>query len=286
MSEQKIVTIVCEAAEAFASSTKVGATDAARLSRLVTAQFDRLADVDQLRVAGILARAPELPDAILDHLVGVPAMVIAPFAALSPALGDERLLELVERHGAGPVSRAIARRTPISRTVSDALRTLCDPATDRALELRQRPLPGIRQTAIPALMFAALDTGTEQRLIGYLTEGDYGLFETALADRLGLAIASARAICDDPMSRNFLYAMRLAGFSLKGASDVFEALHPSSRFDERIATEFARAYRLVDDAAAAQKVERWRLEDAASRARTADNTDARIVPTGSRAVIR
>ena len=277
MSEQRISRIVQDAAEAFASNAKAGPAEAERLSRLLTGHFAMLAENDQLRVTGILARASWLPASVLDHIAGLAPAIIAPFAALSPALGDERLLDLLDRHGAGAVSRAIARRIPISSRVMAALRELCDPATDRALELRQRPLPVRRETAVPVLENRSLDSETERQFAAFLTEGELGLFETALADRLGLSIASARAICDDPMSRNFLYAMRHAGFSLAGASEVFDSLHPAGRQDERIAAEFARAYQLVDPAAAAAKVERWRLEDAASQARGAANADLPVI---------
>ena len=270
MTNERIALLVRQTAERFARLGTPSAEDCARIERQFLENIDLIPDEHLRAIAGLFAPLDTTPVEIAHVLCEVEAVIAAPFIARSPALDDRILLDLIARHGAGPLARAIARRRHISGPVRAALRSLDNPAIDRALELRQTAQPV--QSAFPAgtargAATQRLDAGALGQIAALAGERSRPLFETALADCTGLSMTGARILCDDPTSRNLLFALRFMGFDLEQALSVFAGLAPPDLAGDReVEDRFGDAYRAISPDEAAERVRGWQLDEIRSLA--------------------
>ena len=288
MVNERIALLVRQTAERFCRLRAPSAEDCARIEKQFLENLD-LIPAEHLRaIAGLFAPLDTTPAEIAHVLCEVEAAIATPFIARSPALDDRILLDVIARHGAGPRTRAIARRRQISGPVRAALRSLDNPAIDRALELRQtaRPVQAAeRAQKARGATTQRLDAGALGQIAALAGERSRPLFETALADRTGLSMTSARILCDDPTSRNLLFALRFMGFGLEQALSVFAGLAPELADDRDVEDRFGDAYRAISPDEAAERVRRWQLDEirslASNRAPGQTTRPAQDVPKGA-----
>lgn len=237
-----------------------------RVAARIAENFEIVPVVWQRSIAGVLAPMERIPDRLIETFISCDASVAGPFIAVSPALSEPALLELIGRHGADGHTRAIARRANLSQAVKQALRALKHPAIDRALELRQTAPTDDRQ-GTPDHLSQTIHNAGQQAEIAALSGAQNGsLFATALADRTGLSMASARILCDDPTSKNLLFALRFMGLDTKHAEQVLRNLTGAGDLDESVLQRFRAAYGSIDRLQAAERVRSWQLDELRSLA--------------------
>lgn len=269
MRNDRIALMLQQNAERFARLGAPSPEDRARFAKQLLENIDLVAD-EHLRVlAGTLAPLETTPVEVAHFLCETGEVIAAPFIARCPVLDDQILLDIVARHGAGARTRAVARRRTLSGPVRAGLRTLEDPAIDRALELRQtaRPADPVRMPGQPRGTLAQrLDAEVLGQIATLAGAESRPLFETALADSTGLSMTSARILCDDPTSRNLLFALRFMGFGDEQALSVFRGLAPDLAGDAEVEARFRQAYRQISPSEAAERVRGWQLDEVRSLA--------------------
>lgn len=269
MTNDRIALMLHQNAERFARLRAPSPEDRARFEKQLLENIDLVSDEHLRAIAGTLAPLETTPLEVAHFLCEVEETIAAPFIARSPVLDDQILLDIIARHGAGARTRAIARRRALTGPVRAGLRTLEDPAIDRALELRQtaRPSEPVRAPGQPRGTIAQrLDAEVLGQVATLAGIESRPLFETALADSTGLSMTSARILCDDPTSRNFLFALRFMGFADEQALSVFRGLAPDLAADDDVEERFRQAYRLITSSEAAERVRGWQLDEIRSLA--------------------
>lgn len=276
MTNQRIALMLQQNAERFARLRAPSAEDRARIEKQILENIDMVEDEHLRAIAGAFAPLETTPIEVAHFLCEADETIAAPFIARSPALDDQILLDIVARHGAGARTRAIARRRTLSGPVRAALRGLDDAAIDRALELRQIALPPA-QGKSGSTVRQRPDTEALGQIAALAGEQSRPLFETALADSTGLSMTSARILCDDPTSRNFLFALRFMGFANEQALAVFKGLAPEFAEDGDVERRFLEAYERVRSHEATERVRGWQLDEVrslATQAASDTNSDA------------
>lgn len=97
-------------------------------------------------------------------------------------------------------------------------------------------------------------------------------------------MTSARILCDDPTSRNLLFALRFMGFDTEQAMSVFQGLAPDFATDAGVQQRFRSAYGAIGVQEAADRVRRWQLEELESlvSGQKAANTQTEPVSTATK----
>lgn len=266
---QRLALMLRQNAERFARLRAPSADDCARIAKQILENIDLVPDEHLRAIAGILAPLESTPAEVAHFFCHADAAIAAPFIARSPALDDRILLDIIARYGTGPQARAIARRSQVSGPLRAALRWLDHPAIDRALELRQTQAPvaaGSSPTVVRNAATQRLDDAALSQLAGLAGVRSRPLFETALADCTGLSMTSARILCDDPTSRNFLIALRFMGFDGEQALSVFGGLVHDLADDDAVRDRFRIAYEAITPVEAAERVRGWQLDEIQSLA--------------------
>lgn len=264
MKNHRIAMMLRQNAERFGRLHSPTPEDRARIEKQLLENIDLLSDEHLRAIAGTLAPLETTPIEVAHFFCEADEAISAPFIARSPVLDDRILLDIISRSGAGPRSRAIARRREISGPVRAALRALDEPAIDRALELRQTAQPtSVKVGSAPArsAVTQRLDAEVLGQIAALAGEQSRPLFVTALADSTGLSMTSARILCDDPTSRNFLYSLRFMGFGEDQALSVFSGLAPDMADDPDVESRFRAAYKEVNAQQAAERVRSWQLDE-------------------------
>lgn len=264
MQNQRLARMLIENAEQFARLGNPSTDDCMRIQKHILENIDLVSADDRRAIAAIFAPLETTPLEIVHFFCDSDEAIAAPFVARTPAVDDRMLLTMIGSYRAGPRVRAIARRPSLSGPVRAALRALDDPSVDRALELRQSPKSGSmaafadRDRVRPT---QRLDAGALSQIAALAGEKSRSLFETALADCTGLSMTSARILCDDPTSRNLLFALRFMGFDLDQALSVFRGMAADLAGDETVLQRFRAAYSMIEAEEAAERVRRWQLEE-------------------------
>ena len=276
MQNHRLALMLHENALGYARTADPTDQDQARICRLIIDNMSLIAPSWQRAIVGIFAPLWSTPADLLDLFCNLSADVSAPFVATCPTLDDAMLRQLIDTYGAGPWTRAIARRKALSADMIKALRALNDPATDRALELRQGEPAEIHKRRIVPTERKHIDL-TDNALddiIELASDPSPVLFATALADSTGLSMTSARILCDDPTTRNMLFALRFMGLDTDRALTVFKALASAELAqDEAVQNRFRDAYETVTPQEAVHRVRGWQLDELASLARFGQDTD-------------
>lgn len=263
MQNQRLARMLIENAEQFARLSNPSTDDCMRIQKHILENIDLVSADDRRAIAAIFAPLATTPLEIVHFFCDSDEAIAAPFVARTPAVDDRMLLTMIGSYRSGPRVRAIARRPNLSGPVRAVLRALDDPAVDRALELRQTPNTAQRPTSGHERSGPTqrLDAGALSQIAVLAGEQSRSLFETALADCTGLSMTSARILCDDPTSRNLLFALRFMGFDAAQAMSVFEGLAPDLAKDKGVQQRFGAAYDAIDLQEAADRVRRWQLEE-------------------------
>lgn len=255
--------------------------DMVRLVDLVLPLLNQISNESRRQIAAALATSDYAPKALLLPLCDFPAAVCSPILSRSAHLNDAELLAIMSQHGEEH-ARAIARRPKLALQVVHALRSLESEAVDRALDLRFRideALPAEQKQSFEqhkarlhgdfADHAKPLVTFDRETLISLARDPNPVLFRTAVADALGVTLASATELCRNPTSRNLIYMLRFLKFPLERAFDVLTALAPDLVNDPAVVARFEEVFRETTIEQAVRKVWAWRSDDLMALARAA-----------------
>ena len=258
----------------------------ARPTRREAAQFDDLAGPllagasdETLRVvAAALSETPSAPPALVRRLADLPVEISAPLLMRSPVLSPIDLLALIARYG-GAHARAIASRPGLDERIRLIIGSLNVPEekpapaapveeTRERLRAMMRPAqdndaPAAKPTPPVRLRWEG-EPGIYRKLRSTALAGAPALFQTALADALSIAPATARAIVEDADVSRLIVALRALPLSEEEALLVMQCLRPAR--DRRGIAAFLDAWQAVSREDAAHVVAGWRGEGAKLRA--------------------
>lgn len=263
MQNHRLALMLHENALRFANLPDPTDDEMERVGSRIAENFEFVPLVWQRAIAGVFAPLHHVPSSLIDLFIGSEENVAGPFIAASPVLTDPMLLRIIELHGPDGHTRAVARRQDLSEAVKLALRAFADPAIDRALELRQGAVAADSDIPPTPDPFMQQEHGTGDAVEAAALSGaeNRSLFETALADRTGLSMTSARILCDDPTSKNLLFALRFMGCDTDQALQIFYNLAGGLANQHDVIGRFRTAYEAIDRREAVERVRSWQLEE-------------------------
>jgi uncharacterized protein (DUF2336 family) len=269
------------AVSAFCSLPRPSRREVAQLDDL-TLPLIELVSVEARRyVAAALSECLIAPPGLLGRLADDRVDVAAPLLVRSPLLGDVDLIALIGKHGL-PHARAIARRPQLNPTIAQLIRALeasaaaaaqasPEPAEAPAPEPEQRSAEETRQR-LRAMMREELDArrpraddfAPDPALFGKLRDtaltGNDLMFQTALADALGMSVEAVRAIARLPGYSSLLAALRALDLGEEQAFLITAAVSPTQFPHPETIRMFIERYRALDRAIAVERVRGWKLE--------------------------
>ncbi len=238
---QKAERLFRAAVSAFCSLTRPSRRDQTQLEDLTLPLFDLVTVEARRYVAAALSECPSAPSTLVKRLCNESVDIAAPLLIRSAGLSDFDLIALIGRHGAGH-ARAIARRTNLNPAIAslaaalgrkaEAARTAeaqavqkaadpelptsgpvpttggTAPAHGAAAENMRRKLRSVMRPQEPNASSTKLSGPPYPRLRDTALTGSPALFQTALANSLGLEFATAREIASPSSYSWLLTALR------------------------------------------------------------------------------
>ncbi len=306
------------AVSAFCSLTRPSRRDQAQLEDLTLPLFDQVSVEARRFVAAALSDSPYAPATLVRRLANETVDIAAPLLIRSIELNDLDLLSLIARHGA-PHARAIGRRSnlnpaiahlvaainrkadaekaaavrpgrntpdsPVSTADSiestlDIGRSVGEAAENARRRLRSVMLPDEGDTQRASV---AAGRPTYDRLRDTVLSGNPALFQTALADSLELAFATAREIASPSSHSWLLTALRALDLSGEQAFLIAAAFQPKQFPQPEAIRLFLSCYHEMTRETALERLAVWKArtpgENTAWRL-----TAARSVQSGDNAI--
>ncbi len=256
------------AISAFCALTRPSRREIAQLDDLTMPHFEQVSREGRRFAAAALSECEHAPPTLVRRLAGDTADVAAPLLVRSKVLRDIDLISLIANCDMAH-RRAIARRSDLAEPIHNLLVALKDPEIDRLRALAGgdrsgQPAPGAlaaeARRKLRTMMRPANSETYHQNLRDTALSGRPGLFQTALADALGLDFATARRITESDQLTDFALALKALDASQELAFLLVCSLQPA-RFGsaEEIRWFLARYDALVADKAQ-QAVRNWKLE--------------------------
>ena len=216
--------------------------------------------------AAALSECEYAPPSLVRRLAGDSADVAAPLLVRAKVLRDIDLISLIANCDMAH-RRAIARRSGLSQPIHDLLVAFKDPEINRLRALAGddqagKPAPGTlaaeARRKLRTMMRPANVETYHQNLRDTALSGRPGLFQTALADALGLDFGTVRRITESDRLTEFAIALKALEASQELAFLLVSALQPS-RFEsaEEIRWFLGRYEALVAEKAQ-QAVRDWK----------------------------
>ena len=246
-------------------------------------------------VAAVLSESDHPPAALVRRLCDEPVEIAAPLLVRSPVLSDIDLIALIGRHGLAH-ARAIGRRKNLNPAIARLIRALDKPASsdgpdggeeamadatapsdelvaERDEEPAARPQVEAVRDRLRAMMEPAgyqpphrarpvLDRGNERPAYAKLRDtvltGSAALFQTALADALGIGFRQAEAIAGGPSGADLVPALRALDLEPEQALLICLALHPDRFGHAESVRLFVERYRQCRLEEAREQLRAWR----------------------------
>lgn len=261
--------------------------------------FDKVSDDAKRFAAAALSDSRTAPVELILRLANESAETAAPVLARSPLLRPGDFVQLVEKHGAAH-ARALSRRQDIDPAIKALLELIVDRshrASERELAIDHEavdtgvPRPGAAAEAVRERLRAAVagDAGRETikrptvtaprgvllaRLRSTALSGVPALFQTALADALGIDYAAAGRIIGSPGYSGLLTALRGLGIRTESAFLVVAAVYPEQFASTAAIRLFVERYDLIGVDAALDRIEDWVAQAAVENAGSSHANDA------------
>jgi uncharacterized protein (DUF2336 family) len=252
---------------AFCSLTRPTRREIVQLDDLAVPLLSGVSEEALRFVAAALCESPYAPPVLVRRLADRPIEIAAPLLMSSPVLTNIDLVALIGRHGL-PHARAISMRADLDERILRLIRSLgaldAEAATDKAEETRARLLTMMRPAApekaaaSPVSLHWDGEPGAYRKLRSTALAGVSALFHTALADVLGIDLARAEAITDDPDIAGFIVALRSLSLSDEQALLLVQCVRPMRSGDTRAIAAFLDAYAAVTPDTAARLMGEWR----------------------------
>lgn len=246
-------------------------------------------------VAAVLSESDHPPPALVRRLCDEPVEIAAPLLVRSNVLSDIDLIALIGRHGLTH-ARAIGRRKNLNPAIDRLIRALDkpvspngpedgiaavadgtaasdDPVAERDETSVARPQVEAVRERLRAMMEPAgyqpphrarpvLNRGNERPTYAKLRDtvltGNAALFQTALADALGISVRRAEMIVGGPPSDDLVPALRALDLQPEQALLICLALHPSRFGHAESVRLFVERYRLCRLEDAREHLRSWR----------------------------
>ncbi|MBU0581918.1 MAG: DUF2336 domain-containing protein [Alphaproteobacteria bacterium] len=280
------------ATSAFCSLTRPSRRDIVQIEDLALPLFNLVSVEARRYMAAALSDCQSPPPALVRRLCDETVDVAAPLLIRSKALTDTDLITLISRHGAGH-ARAIARRPDLHPAIASLAALLTrQPALHRrepeALQPSPTPAPAgeTGTTPAPVAQGEAADNARRrlrsmmrpdpaygsriavpassrtpyERLRDTALSGSPVLFQTALADTLGLDFAQAGSVLLPTSHARLLTALRALDLDVEQAFLIAAATYPSHFPQAEKVRLFAATYRDLRHEAALERVAAWRQE--------------------------
>ena len=291
--------LVRAAVTAFCSLTRPSRSEIAQLDDLAMPLYDQLSPETRRYMAAALSECEYAPALLVRRLCDDTIEIAAPLLVRSPLLREIDLVALIGRHGL-PHARVIARRPDLDSTIAALVRALEIPSMKIAAE---EPLPQITEPA-PApeqhagsgqaaketrdrLRMMMRPAGTERKTPGEsetvaihwpshpglfdklrstALTGVAGLFQTALADALGIGFHQARSITETQTDKHLILALRALDLAPSDAFLLAAATFPTRYPRPEAIRRFLEEFELVHRDKARDAVRSWKAETIAQTA--------------------
>ncbi|MEX0345059.1 MAG: DUF2336 domain-containing protein [Rhizobiaceae bacterium] len=263
------------AISAFCSLTRPTRRELAQLDDLALPLVDGVSAEARRYAAAALSECEHAPHQLVRRLAGDAPDIAAPLLMRSKVLRDVDLISLIANCGIAH-ARAIARRSDLIKPIHDLLTALNDPEVNRLREIalgvhesQQGPARGelaaqARQK-LRTMMRPAETKTYHQGLRDSALSGRPGLFQTALADALGLEFATVKRITEDERLTDFAIALKALDASEELAFLLVSALRPDAFTETEDIRWFLSRYEALVEDRARETIRRWKVSDNAIR---------------------
>lgn len=224
------------AVSAFCALTRPSKREIAQLDDLAMPLVGNVSREGRRFAAAALSECKYAPPTLVRHLAGDFADVAAPLLIRSEALRDVDLISLIANCDLAH-ARAIARRTNLVKPIHDLLTAMQDPEIDRLRALANEAQDNAKsptrgQFAAEArqklrrMMRPANNQTYHVGLRESALTGRPALFQTALADALGLEFEIVRRITESDQLTEFSIALKALDVGPELAFLMVSALRP------------------------------------------------------------
>lgn len=254
------------AVSAFCALTRPSRAEIAQLDDLAMPLVDEVSRETRRYAAAALSECAHAPPLLIRRLAGDSPDIAAALLIRSPVIRDVDLITVIANCGL-PHARIIARRTKLSKPVADLLRALRDPEIGRlrALVEGREADPAERSERLNTArrrlraMMRPTDSGTYYPgLRDAALTGRLGLFQTSLADALGLDFEKARQITEAEDLGNLATALRALELEGERAFVLLSAIWPLRFKDTLAIRRFLRDFERRDVEESRDLVRNWK----------------------------
>lgn len=260
------------AVSAFCALTRPSRREIAQLDDLALPLIESASREDRRFAAAALSECLHAPPLLVRRLAGDAADIAAPLLMRSTALRDVDLISVIANCGVSH-ARAIARRKDLAKPIHDLLKALKDPEIDRlraiatgAQDNASRPPRGAlaaeARRKLRAMMRPASAKTYHTGLRDAALSGRPALFQTALADALGLPFERVRLMTESQQLTDFSIALKALDVSCELAFLMVSAVQPAAFGDTEQIRWFVNRYQALVAAKAMDTVRHWKTETA------------------------
>lgn len=244
--------------------------DKVKIESLILAHAD-IANVQELKlICSSLSQSMNTPRSLIIKLSELDSDICRPLLVSTPALKDSDFLEIIENSSGIEHCRLIARNPHIGTKTLARLHSLNDSKINRTLSLRVGSMFNDVDQPVAEPIAKPL---TPTKTIESFFDTNIGIVQTALADSLGLSMASARAICSDLKSRNLPCALHYLQFSEDKAWEIYRSIARNFADQPDVESAFRATYAALSWDETKRTVSAWQLDElvAAVKFSHADN---------------
>jgi uncharacterized protein (DUF2336 family) len=283
---------------AFCSLTRPSRNEIAKLEDLTLPLYDGVSVESRRFVAAALSEVEYPPTTLVKRLAGESVDIAAPLLLRSKALSDVDLIALIGRHGIrharviarrrdlnktiadlvkalnrselrAVTSDATAKEQPMKpatvHVVAEPVETVARVPGAAAEAVREKLRAMMKSTVAantPDWVATEFDHGPKpgiyERLKGTALTGVRELFQTALADALGIDFRRAKALTGRSATSDLLHALKALDLPEESAFVIAAAIHPADFGHAEAIRLFFQRYHLIHREAAADRLRGWK----------------------------
>ena len=243
--------------------------NAQQISNLLAASISQLVPRDQRALCAMMAQKDACPLDVFRQILIGGVDGLEQLVVNAPWLETKHALEVIRRAGPSSLVRALARRHDLNIEVKRALRDLHDPATDRALELRQigpEDTPIVEPTK-PTINLEGprrvLSTAEYKEYLIHAGEENPSLLATAISDSFDVTFRTARSVLANDDVRPIAALMRFIGVQKDMVEPLFTRLRWRRYPDRAQRSAFIDEFEALTLEGANMVLQTWERESAA-----------------------
>jgi len=263
------------AISAFSALTRPSRSEANQLEDLVMPLLPLVSQAALRFASAALSDMRAAPAGLVRRLAELPVAVSAPLLMRSPILADIDLVTLIGRRGL-PHALVIARRPDLNPEIADVIQSLArigrsathiaesvtpaDAGPERTAadtvrdELRGMMRPASAVAASGGAPNWKRAASAYPKLLSTAATGRRALFQTAIADALGLDFATASKVVNAVDGRLLVSAFRALDLTPEQAFTLFALIYPGGFSSTDIVAGFLDRYHGADMEAARERI--------------------------------